>query len=310
MRSSALIITVVLFSFSHFRTTAQSKVIPLYEGEIPNSKKAPPGYFEINDSTSGGFTNVSVPTLTVFTPKKGTENGVGVIIFPSGGYRLVVDEGGDIAKAFTNKGITAFVLKYRLPSDEIMLDKSTGPLQDAQMAIKIVRMKAKEYKIDTNKIGFVGLSAGGHLATTEATHLNTIVIDNKENINLRPDFMILVYPVISFTNYKLISTITRLLGATPSNESLNFFSNEKHVTANTAPTFILHAGDDKRVAVQHSLMFYEALQNAHVKSELHVLQSGGHGFALEHPTKADGWFYWCIDWLNENGFETLAKKQM
>lgn len=166
-----------------------------------------------------------------------------------------------------------------------MLNKSIGLLQDAQMAIKLVRMNAKEYNIDTNKIGFVGLSAGGHLATTAATHLNSVVIDNKENTNLRPDFMILVYPVISFTKYKLNSTITRLLGATPLEKSLNFFSNEKHVTANMPPTFILHAGDDQRVAVQHSFLFYEALQNVKIKSELHILQSGGHGFSLEHPTK-------------------------
>lgn len=308
MRTSTLIITITVFSVFHINSFAQEKVIPLYSNEIPNSKKTPLDYQEIRDS-NGLFTKISVPTLTVFTPKKDTENGTSVIILPSGGYRVVVDEGEDFAKVFTSKGITVFALKYRLPSDEIMQDKSTGPLQDAQMAIKLVRSNAKKYNIDPNKIGFVGVSAGGHLATTEATHLDLVLIDNQEKINLRPDFMILIYPVISFTQAKLNATITQLLGPTPTEDSLNFFSNEKHVTANTPPTFLLHAGDDERVSVQHSLIFYEALQKAKVKSEFHILQSGGHGFAPEHETRGDKWFYWCIDWLNENGFGIENKKQ-
>lgn len=300
MKTNTLITISLVFLFQ-IKYYAQEKVIPLYRNEIPNSKKTPEGYIENRDE-NGLFTKISVPTLTVFTPKKGTENGTAVIILPSGGYRVVFDEGEDIAKAFTSHGITAFVLKYRLPSDEIMQDKSIGPLQDAQMAIKLVRMNAKAYNIDANKIGFVGFSAGGHLATTAATHLDTVLIENKENINLRPDFMVLVYPVISFTEAKVTATITKLLGETPNEESINFFSNEKHVTATTPPTFLLHAGDDTRVSVQHSILFYEALQNAKVKSEFHILQNGGHGFGLEHDTRGDKWFSWCIDWLNENEF--------
>ena len=308
MRTSTLIITITVFSVFHINSFAQEKIIPLYSNEIPNSKKTPLNYQEIREP-NGLFTQISVPTLTTFYPKKGTENGTAVIILPSGGYRVVVDEGEDFAKVFTSKGITVFALKYRLPSDELMKDKATGPLQDAQMAIKIVRSNAKKYNIDPNKIGLVGVSAGGHLATTEATHLDLVLIDNPEKVNLRPDFMILIYPVISFTQAKVNATITKLLGPNPTEDSLNFFSNEKHVTANTPPTFLLHAGDDERVSVQHSLLFYEALQKAKVKSELHILQSGGHGFAPEHETRGDKWFYWCMDWLNENGFGIETKKQ-
>lgn len=221
---------------------------------------------------------------------------------------MLVDEGSDFARAFNSKGITVFALKYRLPSDEIMKDKSIGPLQDAQMAIKLVRMNAKKYNLDTSKIGFVGVSAGGHLASTEATHLNTVLIDNKEHVNLRPDFMILIYPVISFTQYKVTATIAKLLGENPSEDSLDFFSNERHVSSNTPPTFLLHAGDDTRVSVQHSILLYEALQKAKVKSELHILQNGGHGFALEHETRGDKWFSWCIEWLNDCGFGTQQKR--
>ena len=305
MKTGILIAITILFSFSQINSFAQGKVIPLYSGEIPNSKKTPAHYQEVLD-TKGLYTKISIPTITVYTPEKGKENGTAVIILPSGGYRVVVDEGGDFAKAFISKGITVFVLKYRLPSDEIMQDKTTGPLQDAQMAIQWVRMNAKKYKLDTDKIGFVGVSAGGHIASTAATHLNTVLIDNKEKINLRPDFLVLIYPVISFTKATISEattrTVTNLLGTNPSEDSLNFFSNEKHVTANTPPTFLLHAGDDERVYVEHSILFYQALQKAKVKSELHILQNGGHGFALEHPTRADKWFSWCIEWLHENGF--------
>lgn len=300
---------LILFLTCTYITFAQGKIIPLYSGDIPNSKSAPASYRETYDTAREYFTRVSVPTLTVFSPKKGTAKRTAVIIFPSGGYRVLVDEGEDIAKAFTSKGITAFALKYRLPNDTIMLDKTIGPLQDAQMAIKHIRMNAKKYNIDTNKIGFVGLSAGGHLASTEATHLNTVVIENKENTNLRPDFMVLLYPVISFTHAKVNATIAKLLGTVPSEDSLTFFSNEKHVSATTPPTFLLHAGDDERVSVQHSLLFYEALQEAKVKTEFHILQNGGHGFGLEHETRADNWMLWCMAWLRENGFGIKPKNK-
>lgn len=301
MKSINLILFAILLTVCNNSLFAQQMVIPLYSGEILNSKITPSSYKE-NLDTNGLFTNISIPTLTVFSPKKGTENGTAVIVMPSGGYRVVVDEGPDFAKAFNSKGVTVFVLKYRLPSDEIMIDKTIGPLQDAQMAIKYVRMNAEKYNINPNKIGFVGVSAGGHLASTAATHLKNVVIDNKENTSLRPDFMVLVYPVISFTHFKVSATINRLLGPTPPEDSLSFFSNEKHVTGNTPPTFLVHAGDDERVSVQHSLLFYEALQKEKVKSEIHIIQSGGHGFGLEHDTRGDQWFYWCIDWLKENGF--------
>lgn len=299
---------VIIFILSiQNKISAQKTVIPLYSQQIPNSKIIPDSYKE-NLDTNGLFTKISVPTLTVFPPPNGTENGTAVIILPSGGYRVLVDEGSDFAKAFNSKGITVFALKYRLPSDEIMHDKSVAPLQDAQMAIKLVRMNAKKYNLDTSKIGLVGVSAGGHLASTEATHLNAVLIDNKEKVNLRPDFMILIYPVISFIQYKVTATITKLLGENPSEEALEYFSNERHVSSNTPPTFILHAGDDTRVSVHHSILFYEALQKAKVKSELHILQNGGHGFALEHETRGDTWFSWCMDWLNDSGFVSQQKK--
>lgn len=293
---------IVFLIISGSYSYSQQNIIPLYSGDIPGSLKTPETFIEKYDSSRGYFTNISTPALTVYTPEKGKATGTAVIIIPGGGYRVLVDEGDYFAKAFTDQGITAFALKYRLPDDEIMTSKSMAPLQDLQIAMKYVRQHAAEYHINPGKIGFIGLSAGGHIASTEATHLHTILIENKENINLRPDFLILVYPVISFKEYPVAGTVTRLLGPSPKEDSLQFFSNELHADSTTAPAFLVHAADDDRVAFQHSLRFFEALQKAHVAAELHILPNGGHAFALEHPTREAKWFSWCIDWLNDIGF--------
>ena len=293
------LILLSLLTITH--VCSAQKVIPLYNGAIPNSKKTPQTYIEQTDS-SGFIINVSIPTMTVFLPDKTIANGTAVIIAPSGGYEVWVDEGVDIAKAFNKVGVAAFILKYRLPSDAIMIDKSIGPLQDAQMAVATLRQRAKEWSIDPKKVGFVGISAGGHLASTAGTHFNRAVIESKTD--LRPDFMILLYPVISFDPAKVEQTATRknLLGETPLQQQIDFFSNEKNVTSDTPPTWLIHAGDDDHISVRHSLLFYEALLKANVKTEFHILPTGGHGFALEHPTRKDKWIAWCFDWLREGKF--------
>jgi acetyl esterase/lipase len=292
---------LLLVSFTFHSLLFSQNVIPLYSGDIPNAKKTPADYLEQRDAR-GFILNVSVPTLTTFFPEKA--NGTAVIIAPSGGYEVWVDEGEEMAHAFNKVGVTAFVLKYRLPSDKIMIDKTIGPLQDAQMAIMTLRKRAAEWKIDPHKIGFVGMSAGGHIASTAGTHFDNPVIENKEKISLRPDFMILLYPVISLDPemVKKTKTANTLLGEKPSERQINFFSNEKHVTSETPPTWLIHAGDDDHVSARHSLVFYDALLKANVKSEIHILSTGGHGFSLDHPTKKDKWMDWCTDWLHENGF--------
>jgi acetyl esterase/lipase len=278
------------------------KVIPLYKGLIPNSKTLPNDYIEQIDS-SGFVINISVPTLAVYLPDKSTANGTAVIIAPSGGYQVWVDEGVEIAHAFNKVGIAAFILKYRLPNDAIMIDKSIGPLQDAQTAVATLRQRAIEWNIDPNKVGFIGISAGGHLASTAGTHFNKAVIQNTQT-NLRPDFMILLYPVISFDPTQVTQTATRknLLGENITEEQINFFSNEKHVTSDTPPTWLIHATDDNRIKVKHSLLFYEALIKSKVNAELHILSTGGHGFAPEHPTRKMRWLDPCFEWLRESGF--------
>jgi acetyl esterase/lipase len=247
---------------------------------------------------------VSNPTITPFFPEKGKANGTAVLIFPGGSYaRLSIEhEGYDVAREFNKIGVTAFVVKYRLPSDEIMVDKTIGPLQDAQQAIMLVRKRAAEWGIDPAKIGVLGFSAGGHLASTVGTHFNKAVIDDKDNINLRPDFMLLLYPVITFGPFAHAGSRDNLLGKKPTQEMLDLYSNEKQVTSNTPPAFIVQAADDKTVPVQNSLLFYNALLNFKIKAEMHIFQEGGHGFGLDNPKNKGKWFDWCKNWLDENGF--------
>jgi acetyl esterase/lipase len=286
-----------------FPSQGQDRSILLYPEGIPNSKKTPKEYIESTDS-SGYIRKVSEPALLAFYPPKEKANGTAVIICPGGGYELVVasDEGAAVAQEFIKLGITAFVLKYRLPNEAIMIDKSIGPLQDAQKALMTLRKRAAEFGIHPNKIGIVGLSAGGHLASTAGTHFEKSFIDNPDHISLRPDFMILVYPVITFGSFGPPRSRANLLGKTPTAELLYSFSNENHVSATTPPTFLVHASDDTVVPVENSLMMYQALRKEKVKVEMHIFQDGGHGFGIENPERPDRWMDWCKGWLIENGF--------
>jgi acetyl esterase/lipase len=280
----------------------QEKPIPLYPKGVPNSKPTPADYVET--TVDNWIKKVSQPAITPYLPAKGTANGTAVIICPGGSYSGLASahEGFAVAEAFNKIGVTAYVLKYRLPSDEIMADKSIGPLQDAQMAILTVRKHAAEWGIDPNKIGIIGFSAGGHLASTAGTHFDKPVIENKENISVRPDFMMLIYPVITFGEFAHTGSRENLIGKTPPATQLDLYSNEKQITSNTPPTFLIHAEDDKTVPVQNSLVFYDALLKNGVKAEMHLFQEGGHGFGLNNSKNKGKWFDWATNWLDENGF--------
>ncbi|AWG23277.1 alpha/beta hydrolase [Flavobacterium faecale] len=284
-------------------TMAQDKVVKLYD-QVPNSKQTS-GYVESADTAADGnirIKNITNPEMLVFYPKKGKSNGTAVVICPGGGYGIVsmTNEGYSIANKLNENGITAFILKYRLPSDEIMVDKTIGPLQDAQQALKLVRENATEYHIDANKVGIMGFSAGGHLASTAGTHFNQVVIDNPKNTNLRPDFMVLVYPVISFGEFQHKGTRVHLIGNNPSEEEIKLYSNELHVTKESPMTFLVHAADDKAVPYQNSMLFYSKLIQEGVKGELHVYQAGGHGFGLNNRTTKASWFDSMLSWLEAN----------
>lgn len=300
------IIFTILVSFTALSLAhAQNvKSIPLYPDGIPNSKPTPATYVEGLDKNNFAKM-VSNPVLLPYFPEKSRANGTAIVICPGGGYSglSMENEGTSIAKEFNKIGVTAFILKYRLPSDQIMIDKTIGPLQDAQQAILMVRTHAAEWGINPAKIGIIGFSAGGHLASTAETHYNTVVIPNKANVSVRPDFAILMYPVITFTSPSThVGSKENLLGKNATPAQIELYSNEKHVTADTPPTFIVQAEDDKTVPVQNSLLFYNALVENKVKAEMHLYQAGGHGFGLNNGTSIEHWFEWCSSWMRQNGF--------
>jgi len=291
------ICTVFLLLTASIDVSSQ-QVIPLYEGKIPNSKETADKEFETPAHFIG---KVSRPTLTVYQPTNLSAPRTAVIICPGGGYSLLnLDlEGSKVAQQLCALGITAFVLKYRLPDDSTMIDKSIGPLQDLQQSMLIIKTRAKEWNIDTTKIGIMGFSAGGHPAITAATHFNKSFIENRFQVGLRPDFLILVYPVVSFTD-SLAQKNSRsaLIGKTPNQEQITFFSGELQTNVHTPPAFILHAGDDGVVPVGNSIALYIALQKNKVPAGLHIFPTGQHGF-LKLPANSV-WFSYCIQWMREN----------
>ena len=281
------------------------EIVKLYDGKVPGSKPAPADYKEVSPVGNDGVTRtakVTDPTLIVYLPAKEKATGAAMIICPGGGYGiLAIDhEGFNVAKRFNEIGVAAFVLKYRLPSDAIMEDKSFGPLMDAQQAIYLVRKNATKYGVSLDKIGIMGFSAGGHLASTLTVHYDDVKIANKEKLSLRPDFSILIYPVISFNAFAHKGSAVNLIGQEGTQAQKDYFSSEKHVTPNTPPTFLVHANNDSGVPVQNSMMFNEALVKNKVKAEMHVYQGGGHGFGLNNKTTKDDWFDRLKNWMLSN----------
>lgn len=278
-------------------------VMNLYDGSIPNSK--PSAVEEALTTDANGISRVSgvtSPTLTAYFPKEGVANtGKAIVICPGGGYSIlaITHEGHDIAKLLAEHGITAFVLKYRLPSDEIMVDKRIGPLQDAQRALQLVREHADEWGIRKSQIGIAGSSAGGHLASTLSTHYQKAVIDNPKETSLRPDFSLLLYPVISMQRELTHEgSKNNLLGSNPKPEDITMFSNELQVSKDTPPAFLVHAEDDRAVPITNSEAYVKALENYGIAAKLIRYPQGGHGFGLHNKTTSDKWFDHFLVWLD------------
>ncbi len=274
--------------------------ISLYKDAVPNSKLAPDKENSIFRDNVTRIAKVSNPALTIFKAAK--PNGKAVIICPGGGYSILAfdKEGTKVAEELNRWGVTAFVLKYRLPDDTTNIDKSLAPLQDAQQAIRLLRTNAKEWGINKNQIGIMGFSAGGHVASTAATHFNFKAdATNTDTTSVRPDFAILIYPVISFDSAIMHNgSRNNLVGTKPSAEKTIFFSNELQVDKNTPPCFLVHAGDDGAVPVQNSLRFYEACIKNKVPAEMHLYPKGGHGFGMVNKTTDDNWLERLNKWLN------------
>ena len=297
---------IMLVLISPLMIVGQNFTIPLWENGIPNFKTTVDS--EIKDKLDGEYYRiVREPAISVYLPSKHNITGEAVLVIPGGGYHKLsyVWEGIDVAKWLNANGVVAIVLKHRLPTDlenNIVRDKS--PMLDASRAMRIIRANAEKWNIDKNKIGVIGFSAGGHLASTLGTHYNQAGVEKYDEIDSgssRPDFLALIYPVISMSaEFGHTGSKKNLLGKNPSEELIEYYSNEKHVTSDTPPTFLLHSSDDNVVSVKNSIKFYEALQENKVKAELHIYPYGGHGFSLANGKGyLSTWKNRFIDWLRD-----------
>ena len=245
--------------------------------------------------TGDGKTEEANATITVYRPAK--PNGAAAVICPGGGYGGLVTgaEGSGIAQWLNAHGITGIVLEYRLPRGRAMV-----PLLDAQRAIRTARAKARDWGYDAGRIGIIGFSAGGHLASTAATHFDAgdaNAADPVERFSSRPDFAILVYPVITMGDKANGYSKQNLMGPNPTPETALLFSNEKQVTAQTSPTFLAHAVNDRMVSIEDSRMFYAALQKHQVTAQLLELPSGDHGLDGYKGPMWEAWQSGSLKWL-------------
>ncbi len=257
-----------------------------------------------------GTSDKDIPTLTAFIPKAAVATGAAMVICPGGGYGgLAPHEGEAYALFLRDMGIAGFVLKYRLGSSGY---RHPVMLQDVSRALRLVRANASEWKLDSKRIGVMGSSAGGHLASTLLTHFDSGKVDSDDPIerqSSRPDLGILCYPVITMGETGHAGSRKNLLGENPSPELIRDLSNELQVTTNTPPCFLFHTGEDKGVPVENSLAFASALRKAGVLFDLHVYEKGPHGMGLGFkvyspydPDKLHPWTKDCAFWLKQNKF--------
>lgn len=308
MKTRALITALIIAIIPVLNSKAQQKAMNIWPGGIPGLVLND-SYVEkssISEGVISRFEKTTNPMLYIFLPPKEKATGTAVLICPGGGYTALAfgHEGNAIAAWLNNNGIAGIILKYRLPSDLIMKDKSIGPLQDAQEAMRIIRRNAAAWNIDPKKVGVIGFSAGGHLASTLSTHYAEKVYDVTDTISARPDFSILVYPVITMdASFTHEGSRRNLLGDNPSEEAIKRFSNELQVNENTPPAFMVHSADDKTVPVKNSIVYFEGLVKYSIPSELHIFQKGGHGYGLAGGRDTQSaWPGLCISWLKASGF--------
>ena len=284
---------------------AQNAFLPLWEnGQIPNYQKSDEK--EKRDTTDiVRISYVQNPDIAVFLPSLKNATGQAVVICPGGGYWILAYdwEGTDIAKWLNANGIAAIVLKYRLPVSKSNVVPHKSPLLDAQRAMRLVRYHAGEWNINPDKIGIMGFSAGGHLASTLSTHFDRGIPESKDPVDqmsCRPDFSILIYPVISFTgDYIHTGSRIALIGENPEPELITYYSNELQIKEDTPPAFLIHSGDDTTVPVENSISYFSALRARQIPAEMHIYPYGEHGFSLAiGKGYLATWTDRCIDWIN------------
>jgi acetyl esterase/lipase len=288
--------TPLLLTASLFLSQAAAPTIPLWEGKAPHA---------VGDS------DFDKPKLHAY-PLANAKNRPAVVICPGGGYgNLAMDhEGKQVAEFFNKNGLHAFVLQYRVAKKERPGPLHPAPLEDAQRAIRLVRSFESKYGIDPKRVGIIGFSAGGHLASTAGTHFDAGKPDSEDTISklsCRPDFLVLGYPVITFDPTVTHSgSVRNLLGDKADAKLLEHYSNEKQVTAETPPTFIFHTSEDTAVVPENAIRFYQALKKAKVPVELHMYEKGKHGLGMNPKTNTptDQWGQRLAEWLTAHQLAT------
>ena len=279
--------------------SAANAVIPLWPEGVPNAKSN----LGAEKNVEGRISNVSEPTLTIFSPAIDRPNGTAVIICPGGGYGLLSNEreGVQYANWLSSLGITSFVLKYRMAEFG-----HPAPLQDVLRAIRVVRSRAAEFKINPDRIGVMGSSAGGHLAASSGTlfdHAAGKTGSTLDGRKARPDFLILMYPVITMKDPAAhAGSRKNLLGDQPTAEQLRLLSVEEQVTAATPPTLLIHTQEDRSVPIENSILFYQALTRAGVPAEMYLFERGAHGMGMRDGLgTASNWHKRAEEWLDARG---------
>jgi acetyl esterase/lipase len=300
----SLLMTLTLASISA-AATADGTVIPLWPEGVPGAK---PGIGQ-EKSEDGRIWNVSEPTLTYFAPAVDKPNGTAVIICPGGAYqRLSTDrEGIQYARWLGTLGVSSFVLKYRMQEFG-----HPAPLQDGLRAVRLVRSRAAEFGVDPARLGVMGSSAGGHLAATAGTlfeHEAGRTGSPLDAVSARPDFLLLMYPVISMDDpIAHAGSRQALLGSEPSPERLQLMSLEKQVTPATPPTLLIHTQADQSVPIENSIRFFQALTRAGVPAEFYAFEHGSHGMGMKAEFgTASAWPQRVAEWLRERGLLTAPK---
>lgn len=287
-RRISYFLTFLLSAMLMTEIKAQNAPIVLWENGAPNAK---------------GNAPEDIPVITPFFAPKETATGAAILVLPGGGYQHLASdhEGVKVAEWLNSLGVSAFVLKYRLGPKY----GQPNQLLDAARALRTIRARAKEWNLDEKRIGILGFSAGGHLASTLSTHFDAGKPDSKdeiEKLSSRPDLQILIYPVVTMGEFTHKGSKKNLLGENPSEELVKLYSNELQVTKETPPAFLIHTMTDTAVPFENSMQYAAALRKNGVPFEFHLYEQGPHGFGLGKNAYLQSWSARCADWLELRGF--------